>query len=306
MSEDTGGSGSGSGGERQRPRQLGRGLSALLGDVPPPTAAAERPAARATNTLPIEHLRPGSLQPRRHFDVAELDALAASIAERGILQPILVRPVAGAAGRYEIVAGERRWRAAQKASVHEVPVIIRELDDEQALEVALVENVQRQDLGPIEEAEGYQKLILDFGHTQETLSKAVGKSRSHIANIVRLLQLPEDVRAMVNDGTLSFGHARALLQAEDAAGLARRVAKENLNVRETEKLAKQPRYALGTVTNRIPAPKDRDTADLEEKMSAILGLKVSVQGRGEKGRLILYYDTLEQLDDVLRRLGHRG
>jgi ParB family chromosome partitioning protein len=289
------------GGERPaKPRQLGRGLSALLGDVPPPTA--DLPPPRATDAVPVEHLRPGRVQPRRHFNEAELDALAASVKERGILQPILVRSDPDAPGRYEIIAGERRWRAAQRAKLHEVPVIVREMNDEAALEVAIVENVQRQDLNVIEEAEGYRSLIYDFGHTQETLAKAVGKARSHIANIMRLLNLPKDVQELVNDGTLSFGHARALMNVENAGGLARKVARDGLNVRQTERLARQPRYALGTVTNHIPKPKDRDTAQLEHRLGEATGLKVGIENWGERGRVSIRYESLEQLDALIERL----
>jgi ParB family chromosome partitioning protein len=302
MSDDAqppaGGGGSG------KPRQLGRGLSALLGDVPPPAQAAEAPAPRATNTLPIAHLHPGSSQPRRNFDDVELDALAASIAERGILQPILVRPDAKQPGEFEIIAGERRWRAAQKARLHEVPVIIREMDDESALEVALVENVQRQDLNVMEEAEGYRRLMDEFGHTQETLAKAVGKARSHIANIVRLLNLPDEVRRMVRDGVLSFGHARALGGAPDAVALALRVARDGLNVRQTEKLAREAEGGGKAHAPKPPKQKDRDTIALEQALSDLLGLHVTIDGAGEKGKLVIQYDKLEQLDMVIARLGH--
>jgi len=290
--------------DRPKPRQLGRGLSALLGDVPPP--GADAPALRPTDLVPIEHLRAGRLQPRRDFSDEELDALAQSIAERGILQPILVRPDRDAPGRFEIVAGERRWRAAQRAKLHEVPVILRDIPDRAALEIAIVENVQRQDLAPLEEAEGYRRLIDEFEHTQDSLARAVGKSRSHVGNIVRLLNLPEAVRTMLRDGTLSSGHARPLLNAADPERIARQVAKRGLNVRQTERLVNDEEGAGRALRRAARRKKDRDTLALEWALCDLLGLNVTIEGKGERGRLILQYTSLDQLDGILRKLGYTG
>lgn len=284
-------------------RELGRGLSALLGEVVTETVETHEPdrAVRAPGTLPIEQLHPGRLQPRRKFSEEDIGALAASIREQGILQPILVRQDPDAPGSYEIVAGERRWRAAQAARLHEVPVIIRDLDDKGVLEIALVENIQRQDLGPLEEAEGYRRLIEEFSHTQEGLAKTVGKSRSHIANTLRLLNLSDKIKALLDDGALTAGHARALLSAADADGLAATVVRQGLNVRQTEKLAQNDK-AGGRQKKPRPA-KDPDTAALEKGLSNLLGLKVTIDFHGESGRLVISYRTLEQLDDLLQRLG---
>ncbi|BBK34706.1 ParB family chromosome partitioning protein [Stella humosa] len=277
-------------------KPLGRGLSALLGETPelPPEHA---PDSSALRTVPIEQLRPGRYQPRRQFDEVAMAALVESIREKGILQPILVRRH-GEDG-WEIVAGERRWRAAQAAGIHAVPVLIQDMDDRAALEIALVENVQRQDLTALEEAEGYQRLIDEFGHRQEDLAKAVGKSRSHIANTLRLLQLPPDVRRLVQDGALSAGHGRALLGASEAGELARRVVAQGLNVRQTEKLA----TAAKDKPARAPAPEsDADTRALERSLEAQLGLRVNIEHGGRGGRLVLHYGSLDQLDEVLKRL----
>jgi ParB family chromosome partitioning protein len=284
--------------EKGRPRQLGRGLSALLGEDAADYAALDQ--VRATKTVPITSLKPGKYQPRRRFDEEEITALADSIKERGILQPLLVRRDPNDATSYEIVAGERRWRAAQLAQIHEIPVIIKDLTDSGALEVALIENVQRQDLNPLEEAAGYNRLMEEFSYTQEGLSKIVGKSRSHVANTLRLLNLPALVRKFVEDGTLSAGHARALLNAENAEALARKVVSKSLNVRQTEKLVQKARGGSDRV-EREPA-KDADTVALERDLSNMLGLKVSVKFRAGGGELTIHYTSLDQLDDVLRRL----
>jgi len=301
---------------------LGRGLSALLGEaieaVIEPTSNAvagvrgeqgeEGRSNSSIRTLPIELLQPGKYQPRRRFDDDKIADLVQSIRERGILQPILVRPVAGEKGRYEIIAGERRWRAGQKAQLHEVPVIIRDdLTDRDALEVALVENLQRQDLTPLEEADGYCRLMEEFQHTQEDLAKAVGKSRSHVANMMRLLGLPDPVKDMVDRGALSAGHARALLTAADPEALAHQVLDQGLSVRETEKLAQEAGgKPKSSRSRKEPPEKDADTAALERDLTALLGLKVEIRGQGKGGELVISYGTLEQLDDILGRLSNGG
>ena len=299
-------------GEQKR-RGLGRGLSSLLGDV---AAAVDDSldAAGPTSTvrhIPIGSLVPGKFQPRQVFDEEALEALADSIREKGVLQPLLVRPHPENSGTYEIIAGERRWRAAQQAQVHQVPVLVRELNDQQAAEVALIENLQRQDLSPLEEAEGYRRLQEEFSHTQEELSRAIGKSRSHIANTMRLLNLPDPVKDMVSTGTLSAGHARALLTVDDPVGLARKVAERGLNVRQTEALVQQTlkrntdSSARPSAHARKDIAKDADTLSLEREMSALLGLAVTIDHKGEKGGTIsLQYASLEQLDDLLARLRH--
>jgi ParB family chromosome partitioning protein len=284
-------------------KSLGRGLSALLGEekdeTPPPRAAT----GAAPHHQPVGILMAGRMQPRRHFDAEALAALVDSVREKGVLQPLLVRPHPEITGAYEIIAGERRWRAAQQAGLHEVPVVIRELDDRAALEIALIENVQRQDLSPLEEAEGYQRLIDEFGHTQQVLSQAVGKSRSHVANMLRLLGLPDAVRTLLAEGKLSVGHARALLGAADPARLAAEIVRRDLNVRQAEALAVGGRGA-GIARPRKPAPPhDANTARLERDLGETLGLKVSITtGEGERGTLAIHYRTLDQLDDVMARL----
>ena len=287
--------------DERQPHNLGRGLSALFQDEGEDYASLDQ--VRQTKTVPVEFLTPGRFQPRHRFDAGDMESLVASIRERGVLQPILVRRSPDSASSFEIVAGERRWRAAQLAQLHEVPVLVREFSDEEALEVALVENIQRADLTVIEEARGYQRLVEEFGYTNQTLGQAVGKSRSHIANMIRLLDLPAPVQEMVEDGRLSAGHARALIGAADPLALAQKVAKRGLNVRQTEALAraeKQPAKARSA-----PTPKDVDTARLERNLSHLLGLKVEIELRGEGGVLTIRYDTLDQLDDVLHRLQGR-
>jgi ParB family chromosome partitioning protein len=284
-------------------RGLGRGLSALLEETE--SSVAEEPAAVAgVRIAPIELLRRNPDQPRRSFPDEEIDGLSASIRQKGLLQPILVRPAAGAPGEYQIVAGERRWRAAQRAGLRDVPIIVRELDDAETLEIAILENVQREDLNPMEEAGGYRALIERFGRTQEAVAQVVGKSRSHIANTLRLLALPDQVQTMVVDGHLSAGHARAIMTAEDPTSLARTVVDRGLNVRETEALARQAsgRPRLGRPPSRPPAPKDPDTRALENDLSEVLGLAVEVIDQGGEGELRIRYQTLEQLDDLCRRL----
>ncbi|HLI10197.1 MAG TPA: ParB/RepB/Spo0J family partition protein [Alphaproteobacteria bacterium] len=281
-------------------RGLGRGLSALLGSESEDLATLEK--LRTVRQLPTGVLRPGRFQPRHRFDPEEMAALVRSVQAQGILQPILVRRLPGDTTAYEIIAGERRWRAAQEAQLHEVPVIVRDLTDSEALEIALVENVQRQDLTPLEEAEAYRRLMEEFAHTQEDLARVVGKSRSHVANTLRLLSLPPPVKELLEQGKLSAGHARALLTAPDPAVLAQRIVAEGLNVREAEKLAQS---AAGSAPRkaRPPAPaKDANTRALEHDLSLMLGLRVTVNEKGSKGELILHYDSLNQLDDLVRRL----
>jgi ParB family chromosome partitioning protein len=282
--------------EEGKRRGLGRGLSALFGEESDEHAASDR--QRVGKTVPIGLLRAGRFQPRHRFDDDALRALAASIREKGVLQPLLVRRHPDAANSYEIIAGERRWRAAQLAQLHEVPVIVKELDDRAALEIALVENIQRTDLSVLEEAEGFRRLMAEFGHTQEALAKAVGKSRSHVANIMRLLGLPDAVKQFLDSGELSAGHARALLNAADPAGLAREIVRRGLNVRQAELRAK-----AGKAARRKSAPaKDADTVALERDLANRLGLKVAISFAGRGGALTIHYRTLEQLDDVIRRL----
>ena len=285
-------------------RGLGRGLSALMGDFPA-EAAESAVAPRDVMTVSIAALTPNRFQPRRHFDAAGLDELVASIREIGLLQPILVRPAGdGADGpRYEIVAGERRWRAAQKAGLHEVPVVVRALDDAAALEAAIIENVQRHDLSPIEEADGYRRLIDEFGHRQEDIATAVGKSRSHITNLLRLLGLPAPVRAMVDEGRLSMGHARALVGLDNAEELARHILARGLNAREAEALAAAAKETAGTRRPSRRTRKDADTQALEANLATALGMRVDIRHRGEKGGAVtVHYRSLEQLDMLCQKL----
>jgi ParB family transcriptional regulator, chromosome partitioning protein len=303
----------------QRRRGLGMGLSALLGEPERPAAAADgleedaapawgvpAPATARRLRLPVEFLRPSPFQPRRVFAEDELDALAASVREHGVLQPLLVRPAPGSGGGYEIVAGERRWRAAQRAGLHEVPVVVRELDDRAALEVALVENVQRADLTPLEEAEGFRRLIEEFGHTQEALATALGKSRSHVANTLRLLGLPPALRGMLADGRLSAGHARALLGAREAERLAAQVLEGGLNVRQTEELVRrEAATAAGAGTaprRRAPPPPSPDAADLARQLTARIGLEVGLRSRGTGGVMTIRWRDEEQLSHLIDRL----
>ena len=287
--------------DETRKRGLGRGLSALLGDESEDYASLDR--VRLTKTVPIEFLQPGSAQPRRHFDDAAIAALVESVREKGILQPLLVRRHPEQTNMYEIVAGERRWRAAQRAGLAEIPVVIKELDDSEALEIALIENVQREDLTAIEEAQGYRRLMDEFDHTQEALSRAIGKSRSHIANLLRLLTLPDSVQAMVNDGSLSAGHARALINTEAPSVWAQLVVSRGLSVRQIESLVKK---STGGSAPKPAAPLGRDPniVALENDLSQMLGLRVSIKTKGEGGTLDIVYESLEQLDDVLHRLTH--
>ncbi len=282
-----------------RDRPLGRGLTALLGE----DRAADDPTGEggSSKTVGIDLLRPNRLQPRRDFDEARIDSLSESIRAQGLLQPILVRRDPDRADGYEIVAGERRWRAAQRARLHEVPVLVREVPDRAALEIAIVENVQRQDLNPVEEAQGYRGLIDDFGHRQEDVARLVGRSRSHVANMLRLLNLPEEVTSMLVDGRLSAGHARALLAAAEPGPLARTVAARGLSVRQTERLVRRalPGGGAGAETGRPVG----ETA-IDRELSGSLGLRVSLRTHKRGGALIIHYTTPDQLDDVVRRLVH--
>jgi ParB family chromosome partitioning protein len=280
----------------KKPARLGMGLSALMGEPAAPAAAAP---AGAPGTLPIEALEPSPFQARATPDPAALAELAASIQEHGILQPILVRPKPKAPGRYQILGGERRWRAAQQARLHDVPVVIRELDDRAAMAAGLVENLQREDLNALEEAEGYQRLMGEFGLKQEALGQAVGKSRSHVANTLRLLNLPGRVRDLLRAGTLSAGHARALLGAEDPERLAGLVVVRGLSVRQTEALAAAaPRDPAA----RRGAKQDPDTAALERRLTEKLGLRVGIKSDGKGGQVTIAYRDLDQLEGVLRLL----
>ncbi len=297
--------------DESRQRGLGQGLKALLGDpvdAPEPTVPGERP--RGMRDMPIEFLLPNPNQPRRQFDEQELADLAASIRERGMLQPIIVRPMGDDGTSFQIVAGERRWRAAQLAQRHTVPVIVRDLTDSEVLEIGLVENVQRADLNPLEEANGYQTLMERFKYTQDQLSKLIGKSRSHVANMTRLLSLPKPVLALVQDGKLSAGHARALVGADRAESLAQEIVSKGLNVRQTEALVRKgdgpaPRGDTKAPPKKPAAAveKDPDTLALERNVSDMLGLAVSIDFDGEEGGSVrIVYKTLEQLDDICRRL----
>lgn len=301
----------------QKKRNLGRGLSSLLGDDEPSSDLGELDKLRSSKTVPVEFIRPGKFQPRHNFDDDRFQELVESVRAKGILQPILVRRHPEDRNSYEIIAGERRWRAAQMVQLHDVPVIIRDFSDKEALEVALVENLQRQDLSAIEEAEGYRRLMDEFQHTQEDLAKVVGKSRSHVANTLRLLTLPALVRTLVEEGTLSAGHARALLGAPNAEELAEKVVAKGLSVRQTEKLAQaeggKPARAVGSSSTGKGQgeAQDPDTLALERDLSNLLGLKVNIKFHGDGGELVIHYRSLEQLDDVLHRLsnpkeGRRG
>ncbi|QIG78548.1 ParB/RepB/Spo0J family partition protein [Stakelama tenebrarum] len=289
---------------KQRPG-LGRGLSALLGESLPEEPVGGGESSLGIRSLPVTALAPHPEQPRRHFDDDALDELAASIRTRGLIQPIVVRPFGKG---YQIVAGERRWRAAQRARLHEVPVVIRELTEAETLEIALVENIQRQDLNAIEEAEAYRKLIEEFQHTQEALSRIVHKSRSHIANLMRLLDLPPVIQKYVVDGALKMGHARALIGADDPEALARKVIDQDLSVRETEALVRRAKPGeSGENAARAPRPAaapggSADIAALENQLGDVLGLKVKITHGPKGGTLALSYSTLDQLDMVCQRL----
>ena len=294
--------------EKKPKRGLGRGLSALMADVNEGHGNDAVDPKHPDQFIPIEMISPNPDQPRRSFDPEALEDLAASIREKGIIQPLIVRPNPRTEGQFEIVAGERRWRAAQMAKLHAVPALVREFDDTEVLEVAIIENVQRADLNPVEEAAGYNQLMEKFGHTQERLATALGKSRSHIANSVRLLTLPEEVQSYLRDGKLSAGHARTLVTAEDPVALAKQIIKKGLSVREAEKLAKAEQENIFSGGSKPKAKatseKDADTKALEGDLSAGLGMKVLIDHKPgkENGQIVIAYDTLEQLDDLCRIL----
>jgi len=279
--------------------RLGRGLASLIGE---PTPSQPRlPPEGEQRIVGIDQIRAGRLNPRKDFREEELAELTDSIRQKGLVQPILVRPDGSGSG-YEIVAGERRWRAAQKAGLHRVPVIVRELVDQEVLELAIIENVQRSDLNAIEEANGYSELIERYGYTQEALAEVIGKSRSHVANTLRLLKLPDTVRGLVQEGNITAGHARALVGREDAELLARRIVREDLNVREVEAMVQSG--ATGGSTDRKPREKDPDTRAFEKELADVLGLKVEIKrGSGESGVLMIKYGNFDQLDYIRIRLG---
>ncbi|ADH91072.1 parB-like partition protein [Ancylobacter novellus DSM 506] len=292
--------------------RLGRGLAALIGDMSEDAGAANdrggRPSGGGARKVPLAFLAPNPRNPRRSFVEEDLEDLAASIHERGIIQPIVVRQVAGERDAYEIVAGERRWRAAQRAGIHEVPIVVVEVNDREALEIAIIENVQRADLNPLEEAAGYQALSDQFGYSQNDLAKVIGKSRSHVANTMRLLRLPETVKTYLADGRLSAGHARALLTQDDPETLARAIVEQGMNVRAIEALAQELNVAKAEAAGKparkakaIPAL-DADTAALQRKLSDELGLQVVLKHNGEAGEIRIRYSSLDQLDEVCRRL----
>ena len=288
-------------------RRLGRGLAALIGDRNDTIAEpAERP--RGQRKVPIEFIRPNPRNPRKSFDDAQLAELSDSIRERGLIQPIVVRSMPNLADAFEIIAGERRWRAAQRAGLHEVPIVVLEATDQQSLELAIVENVQRADLNPIEEAKGYDQLIQEFGYTQNDLARIIGKSRSHVANTLRLSNLPDGVKLLLADGSLSAGHARALLSVRNPDAVASRVVAQGLSVREVEKLAQaeqavdQPDKPRSGPKKAPTVQKDADTRALEQVLTDALGMKVTIDHQGDGGHVRIEYRTLEQLDAICHRL----
>ena len=291
-------------------RGLGRGLSALMADMDIEVPAANAPQARDRTMIPIEQITANPDQPRRHFEPDALQELADSLRQHGVLQPLIVRSHPRDEGLYQIVAGERRWRAAQMAQLHELPVIIREFSDTEVLEVAIIENIQRADLNAIEEAASFRQLMDRFGHTQEKLAEALNKSRSHIANLLRLLNLPDSVQDFVKDGKLSAGHARALITAENPAALARQVIEKGLSVRETENLVRKKSEPAANLSNSAPRSsntsreKDADTRALEADLSAHLKMKVVINHAGmDGGTISITYRDLEQLDALCQTLG---
>ncbi len=297
-----------------KPAPLGRGLSALFGDAdasyqPRPAAAAspapaEKPKVGGTQMMPIDWLQPGAFQPRRHFDDEAIKGLADSIRERGVVQPLMVRPIKGEKDSFEIIAGERRWRAAQQAGLHEVPAIVRELSDREALEIGLIENVQRQDLSPLEEAEGYRRLMEEFQHSQDGLAKVVGKSRPHITNMLRLLTLPVSVKQMVDKGQLTMGHARALVTARNPQSLAEEIVKKGMSVRQAEALARRESEGKFAKKPKAVVSPDANIVALEKELERVVGLKVKISADTKPGigSITLYYANLEQLDGVIKRL----
>lgn len=286
----------------EKPSRLGRGLAALIGDMA--TMEGARLAdSGAGKRLPVDFLIANRANPRREFDAEQLEELTNSVREKGVMQPLLVRPTTDP-NIFEIIAGERRWRAAQRAGLTDVPVVVREVDDKEALELAIIENVQRVDLNALEEAMGYGQLIEQFGYTQNDLAQVIGKSRSHVANTLRLLKLPDDVRGMLARGELTAGHARTLITAEDPAGLARRIVGGGLSVREAEEMTQ--RELSAPKKKAVPEQKDADTAALEKRLSDVLGLHVAIDHKEQGGRLEIRYRTLEQLDGICMKLTGYG
>jgi ParB family chromosome partitioning protein len=292
--------------ETARPR-LGRGLAALIGEVGDEMSVGERSRGQGQRKVPIEFLRPNPRNPRKTFDETEMRELALSIRQRGLIQPIIVRPLPNVPGAFEIVAGERRWRAAQRAELHEVPVVVVEIDDQTAAEYAVIENIQRTDLTPLEEAEGYSQLISEFKYRHEDLSHLIGKSRVHVTNMLRLLSLPEDIKELLRTKQITAGHARALMTVENPSAVARQVVEKGLSVRQVEAIAQDERDRedeWGYVQPRQRARKDKDpdTRALENALQDVLGLAVSIEHKGQGGELKIRYKTLEQLDSLCRRL----
>ncbi|MGE3146181.1 MAG: ParB/RepB/Spo0J family partition protein [Pseudorhodoplanes sp.] len=289
--------------DEQRSR-LGRGLAALIGDVGDETASSDRASGKSQRRVPVEFIKANPNNPRRNFSDAELDELAQSIRERGIIQPIVVRAKPGAKDTYEIIAGERRWRAAQRAGLHDVPIVVLEVSDAEALELAIIENVQRTDLNALEEARGYEVLANQYRHNQDEIAQIVGKSRSHVSNTMRLLKLPEAVQAYIHNGKISAGHARALIGQPNPEELAHEIVSKGLNVRQIEAV-RQEQQARSTGKKgkvKVRTRKDPDTVALEKRLSDSLGLAVDIAHRGRGGSIRIRYKTLEQLDEVTERL----
>ena len=287
-----------------RPSRLGRGLAALIGDVGQESSAPSTEQGRKPRRAPIENVRANPRNPRRTFTEAELAELTESVRERGIIQPIVVRAMRGDANNYEIIAGERRWRAAQRAGLHEVPIVAVEATDAQALEIAIIENVQRADLNALEEAAGYQALMDNFQHSQDDVAQIVGKSRSHVANTLRLMKLPEAVKAHLASGKLSAGHARMLIGSPNAEQLANDIVTRGLNVRQVEQIAREtPRP--GKPAAKRPVVKDADTRAIEKRVSDALGYAVAIETKGKSGKVTIQFKDLEQLDEIIRRLARR-
>jgi ParB family transcriptional regulator, chromosome partitioning protein len=289
-----------------KPSRLGRGLAALIGDMAQNEGKRVAESLNSIKRLPVDFVIANRQNPRRDFDGAALDELTQSVKEKGVMQPLLVRPTSDP-NIFEIIAGERRWRAAQKAGLHEVPVLIREVDDKESLELAIIENVQRVDLNPLEEAQGYGQLMEQFNYTQQDLAQVIGKSRSHVANTLRLLRLPEEIRDMLARGELTAGHARALITSDNPVELARQIIAGKLSVREAETLGQaQNENAAKKRSAAVVPEKDADTLDLERRLSDFLGLKVLIDHKSSGGKLEIRYKTLEQLDDLCSRLTSRA
>lgn len=293
-----------------KPSPLGRGLSALLGDVDTSYNAGEKTSVVQASVekselqkIPTGWLQSGQFQPRRYFEEGAMKELAASMQERGILEPLIVRPFKNEKNRYEIVAGERRWRAAQLAGLHNVPVLVKNLSDREAMEFGIIENIQREELSPLEEAEGYKRLIEEFGHTQDALSKIVGKSRPYITNMMRLLGLPEGVKDMLLEGKITVGHARAVVVADNPMKLALEIVKKGLNVRQAETLAKKSQENP-QIHKKHSSTEQRnaDTLALEKEIERVIGLKIKIAPKGKSGTMTIYYTDLDQLDDIIRKL----